>query len=131
MASSYYCLDDYERSVDFLEKALVEKNPSFFDSLSYLSMLHASYIKLGNTSKETEVEGKLLDLFDAIIDQPYFRVHMYLPHYNNYLTTLRVWGETEKAIALYENIINSMKELQAVAFIADMLRLFLKLLKIC
>ena len=115
-ASSYYYLGDYEKSADFFEKALVENNPSTLESLLYLSRLRVSYLKLGNTSKIAEAEGKLLDLFDTIIDQPSSKVHIYLSHYYTYFTILGFIGEAEKAITVYENFFNSMKELGICGF---------------
>ena len=109
-ALGYYYLDKHEKSAKFLEKVL-ENNPSSLVCLKYLVMLHVSYTRLGNTSKETEVKGKLLDSFDAIIDQPSYVVQIYLHNYVSYLTTLRLIGEAEKAIAVYEKIFDSIKEL--------------------
>ena len=111
-AASYYYLGDYEKSALFFEKALV-KTKSSLDCLKYLSSLRSCYLKLGNTSKRAEVEGKLLDLFDTVIDQPPSIVHKCLSHYYTYLTILRLIGETEKAVAVYEKMFNSIKELRS------------------
>ena len=116
IASSYYYLADYEKSALFFEKGLEENNPSSLDCLLHLTKLYISYIKLGNTSKEAEVKGRLLDLFDTIIDQPSSQVHVYLSQYNVYLIMLRLLNETEKAISLFEKIFNSMNELGSCEF---------------
>ena len=58
----------------------------------------------------------MLDLFDTIIDKPSSKVHIYLSRYYTYFTTLGFIGEAEKAITVYENIFNSMKELGICGF---------------
>ena len=112
LASSYESLRDYEKSAIFFEKAVKKRGLSYpLDTLHYLIRLFALYVKLGNSNKRKEIESKLFDLYDTIIDQTSSNVHSHMERYRSYLTMLRAAGETKKAIAIYEKIVDSMNEL--------------------
>ena len=111
LALSYESLMDYEKSIIFFEKAVKKKGSNPLQTVHYLIRLHKLYSKLGNLTKKSEIESKLINSFDTVIDQPPSNVHLYIDYYRLYWNILKVLGQTEKAIAIYEKVVHSMNEL--------------------
>ena len=107
----YYSLSNYEKSAEFFERALNSEDYSILRSVQYLEELIVSYSKLNNISKLIEIKGKLLNIFTSLLEQTSLQVYLQLDYYKLYLKILHGFGESKKATAVHEKIIESMEEL--------------------
>ena len=130
IATAYYSIDDFKNSIAFFEKVLADEREHkilVFQKMTYLRKLRNSYNMLNNVSGVNDMDQKLLELFDDMNNQTSSQVFKYVSYYVIYISFLTEVGETEKAFALQERVIDSMEELgkkhvlqESIPIISDM-----------
>ena len=113
-ARTYYSIDEIKNSIAFFEKALADEREYkilVFQKMNYLRYLWITYKMLNNVSGEIDMEKKLLELFDDMNNQTSSQIFQYVSFYVIYISFLTEVGETEKAFAIQERVIDSMEEL--------------------
>ena len=109
----YYRINDHKQCIFFLEKALSneENTYSVTEKVNFFMFLRSSHQQLHNDSRVEELEDKLLDMFDSMVNQTSSIILSETCVYQSYYCFLIEIGELNKSSIIQEKMIESMCEL--------------------
>lgn len=106
IASTYYNRDDYEKSIQFYEKALEMDYPTA-RQVSILLNLYLAYSSSGYLLKALELKAKLLHIFPLVMNETSSIIHLNIIDYYRYSRHLKFYSQS-KYTMLSERIINAL-----------------------
>ena len=109
----YHLINDHERRIFCLEKALSDEENTYsvIKKVAIVMRLRSSHQQLHNDSRVEELEDKLLDMFDSMVNQTSSIVLSEMNVYQEYYHFFIEIGEFNRSSIIQEKIIESMYEL--------------------
>ena len=108
----YHFTNDHKQSIFFLEKALSnEENTYSVKKVIIFMRLRSSHQQLRNDSRVEELEDKLLDIFDSMVNQTSSIILSEINVYQRYYHLLIEIGDFNRSSIIQEKIIESIYEL--------------------
>ena len=124
IATAYYSIKEYEKSIQFLEKALQPEDVGVNDYVTLSVYLVMSYSNThGYNIAKDAFRRTIMDIYPRVLQSPSTLV---INSYESYVRMLRMFGESEKALKLERKELKELLELQndAKAGISEGLRAY-------
>ena len=113
IASAYYHINEYEKSIQFLEKALQLEGLGVNDYVTLSIYLVISYSNIDGYDKAEDVfKRTIMHVYPSVLQSPSTLV---IHSYRSYIHILRMFGESEKALKLERKELQELLELQTDA----------------
>jgi tetratricopeptide (TPR) repeat protein len=110
IATAYYSIKEYEKSIQFLEKALELEGLGVNDYVTLSIRLVISYSNIHDHDKAKDAfERTVMHIYTDVLQSPSTLV---IHSYESYIRILRMFGESEKALKLERKELKELLELQ-------------------
>ena len=108
IATAYYHIKEYRKSIQFLEKAIQIENLGLSDYIALSIYLVNSYESIGENGKARDAfEQTIIRVYLNVLRSPSTFVILY---FRDYVILLRKFGETQKAVELERKVLNELLE---------------------
>ena len=108
IATAYYHIREYRKSIQFLEKTLQVENLGLSDYVALSIYLVNSYESIGENEKARDAfERTIIRVYLSVLNSPSTFVIL---HFRDYVIMLRNFGETQKAMELERKELNELLE---------------------
>ena len=108
IATAYYHIKKYKKSIQFLEKALQFEDLGLSDYVTLSIYLVNSYESIGDHEKAKDAfEWTIMHIYTSVLQSPSTLVIL---TYRRYVRMLRSYGETQKALKLERKELNELLE---------------------
>ena len=122
IATAFYHIKEYKRSIQFLEKALLFEGLGLSDYVALSIYLVNSYKRIDNHDKAKDAfERTIMHIYTNVLQSPSTLVILL---YRSYVRMLRDYGETQKALNLERKELNELLETGAKGGITEGLRAY-------
>lgn len=122
IATAFYHIKEYKRSIQFLEKALLFEGLGLSDYVALSTYLVNSYENINDHEKAKDAfERTIMHIYVDVLQTPSTLVIL---HYRSYVRILRDYGETQKALELERKELNELVETGARGGVIEGLRAY-------
>ena len=122
IAYIYYSRNEFEKSIQFYEKALLQSNPTVAQ-LEIMMYLHGAYFWTSRKEKLLNIYDQLLAIFTQAIGESSAVIYTHRKIYLKYYETIRTTKKSESELLL-ERIIDALIDVGEMGSILDIMRAY-------